>query len=130
MPVFEQYSPVPLNENEQIVLSVAGKILPSLTDAIFIVVFAPAWFFLPLLTLHRTFRPITYIVTTDRILAVEPRGVINSIYLSKVTKTKGPKTSLMVYGTENRLWLSRLPDAWFFENVVWKVIEKVGLSKD
>ncbi len=126
----DQYSPISLNENEQIVLSVEGKILPSLTDAIFIVAFTPAWFFLPLLTLHRAFRPITYIVTTERILAVEPRGVIDSICLNKVTKIKGTKTSMMVYGAESRLWLSRLPDAWFFETVVWKVIEKVGHSKD
>lgn len=127
---FDQYYPISLNENEQVVLSVAGKIFPGLADAIFIVVFAPALFFLPLLVLHRAFRPITYVVTTERIIAVEPRGVIDSIYLSKVTKIKGTKTSLMVYGTENRLWLSRLPDAWFFETVVWKVIEKMGLSKD
>lgn len=123
----KQYSPISLDENEQIVLSVEGKILPSLTDAMFIVVFAPAWFILLLVTLHRAFRPITYIVTTERILAVEPRGIVDSISLNKVTKSRGTKTSLMVYGTENRLWLSRLPDAWFFETVVWKVIEKVGL---
>lgn len=118
-----------LNENEQIVLSVKGKILPSLGDAILIFVFAPAWFFLPLITLHRTFRPISYIITTERILAVEPNGVMCSICLDKITKIKGTKTSMMVYGTEGRLWLPRLPDAFFFETVVWKVIEKTGLSK-
>jgi hypothetical protein len=123
----EEYSPVLLNEHEQIVLSVAGRLWPNLNDAIFI--FASAWFFLPILTLHRAFRPITYIVTTERILAVEPRRIAGSVYLDKVTKTYGTKTSLMVCGAEKRLWLSRLPDAWFFETVVWKVIEKVSLSK-
>lgn len=130
MSKFDRYDPIFLNEKEQIVLAVAGRIFPSLTDAIFIVGFAPALFFLPLLALHRAFRPVTYIVTTERILAVEPGGVVGSIDLRQVVKTKGTKTSLLVYGGNNRLWLSRLPDAWFFETVVWKVVKRLGLSKD
>ncbi len=122
------HTPLLLNENEQIVLAVDGRILPSLSDVIFILCFDPQQLLLPLLILHRIFRSITYVITTERIIAVEPDGKIDEIWLEKIVRMKGTKTSLMVHCLETKLWLSRLPDAWFFESVVWKVIDKVGHS--
>ena len=119
-----------MNENEQVVLAVDGRILPSLSDVVFILLFDPQRILLPLLILHRIFRPITYFITTERILAVEPDGKLDEVQLGKIVKIRGTKTSLMVYSPENRLWLSRLPDAWFFETVVWKVVDKVGYSNE
>ena len=124
----QQYPSVSLNKHEQIVLAVDARILPSLSDMMFITLFVPVWFFLLVPILHRIFRPITYIITTERILAVEPNGKFYGIGLDRIIKMKGTKTSLMVYGSKDRLWLPRLPDAWFFETVVWNVIDKVGLS--
>ncbi|TCS67667.1 hypothetical protein EDD52_101770 [Primorskyibacter sedentarius] len=124
----QQHPPVSLNKHEQIVMAVDARIFPSLSDVIFITLFVPVWFFLLVPILHRIFRPITYIITTERILAVEPNGKSYGIGLDGITKMKGTKTSLMIYGAEDRLWLPRLPDAWFFESVVWNVVDKVGLS--
>lgn len=96
-----------------------------MADAIWIIGFSPAFFFLPLLTLHRLFRPVSYLLTTERLLVVEPEGEIDAIPIHQITKTRSKKTSLMIYGNGRRMWLSRLPDAWFFETVIWKVIDKV-----
>lgn len=125
----KKYDPVVLGDDEQIVLAVDGRILPSLSDFTFIFLFAPAWFLAPLLIVHRLFRPITYIITTERVLAVEPNGVLQAIMLSEIDHMKGSRTSLMVFGNNKRLWLARLPDAWFFESVLGNVIEKMAQNK-
>ena len=120
-----QYAPINLNENEQVVLAVEGRTLPSLSDAIFVVIFAPALFLLPLLVLHRFFRPVSYLITTQRILVAEPEGQRDSLSLREISKIRGTRTSLMIYTTKHRMWLSRLPDAWYFENVINNLIEKI-----
>lgn len=122
---FKQYQPLLLGENEQVVMAVAGRILPSLSDMILIFYFTPAWIFAPLLMLHHFFRPLTYVITTDRVLAIEPSGSFEAIELIEIVQFRGSRKSLVIYGIKNRLWLSRLPDAWHFETVICKVMDKV-----
>lgn len=125
---FKQYPPLLLGENEQVVTAVAGRILPSLSDLLLIFYFAPAWFFAPSLMLHHFFRPISYVITTDRVLALEPCGTIEAINLVDIVQFKGSRKTLILYGTKNRMWLSRLPDAWHFETVICNVMDKVKLE--
>lgn len=80
-----------------------ARVLPSLSDAIFICLFIPFWLFLLVPILHRIYRPITHLISTERILAVEPSGKLYEIGLEDIAKMRGTKTSLMVYGTEGRL---------------------------
>lgn len=123
-----KYPPISLGENEQVVMAVTGRVLPSLSDMILILSFAPAWFFAPLLILHHLFRPITYIITTERVLAIEPSGVVETIDLVEIVKFKGSRKSLLIHGIKSRLWLTRLPDAWHFETVICNVMDKVDFE--
>lgn len=129
MPYFKQYSARLLDTNEQVVFAVEGRVLPSLSDFIFIIAFAPALYLAPLLMLHHLFRPISYVITTERILSIEPGNAPETIKLTEITRMKGSKKSLLIYGVKKRLWLSRLPDAWHFETIIRKVTEKIELAK-
>ncbi|MEP1613480.1 MAG: hypothetical protein ABJL72_16360 [Roseobacter sp.] len=120
-----EYAPVLLNDKEQVVLAIEGRLLPSLSSAIWIVLVSPSTIFLPLLIFHRFWRSITYIVTTQRILIVERQGCVGEILLDEIVKIRASKTSMMVYGKSKKLWLSRLPDAYFFENLIMNVVEKI-----
>ena len=127
----EHYAPIELNEHEQVVLAIDGRIFPNLPEfIIYLIVFPlvafPAFFFVALLTIHRLFRPVSYVITTERVLVVEPGGMIDAIRLDQISKIKRKYTSLRVFGADRRLRLSRLPDARFFETVIWKVIAKVN----
>ncbi|WP_146344520.1 hypothetical protein [Falsiphaeobacter marinintestinus] len=123
------HSPITLNENEQIVMAIKGRVLPGLADAIWIIFLSLAFYFFPLLALHRFFRPVSYLLTIERLLVAEPKGEIDAISINQIAKTRSTKTSLMVYGNRRRLWLARLPDAWYFETVLWKVIDKVTVPE-
>lgn len=125
----ERYPPLKLGELEQVVFAIEGRIVPSLNDLIWILAIAPAWIITSALILHRLFRPICYLITTQRVIAIEPNGGREDIYLSEITRTRGTKTSLMLIGAQKRLWLSRLPDAWFFEHLIGKTIEKVSSNR-
>lgn len=120
-----EYAPVLLNDKEQVVLAIEGRLLPSLSSAIWIVFISPSAIFLPFLILHRFWRSITYIITTERILIVEPQGCVGEISLDEIVKIRATKTSMMIYGKSKKLWLSRLPDACFFENLIANVVEKM-----
>ncbi|WP_299501979.1 hypothetical protein [uncultured Roseobacter sp.] len=111
MSSFKMYQPVVLDNDEQVVLTVDGRILPSITDYIFILLFAPMWFFAPLLVLHRLFRPVSYMITTKRVLVLEPSGQLDAIEIDEIAKMQGTKTALMISGDAKCLWLTRLPDA-------------------
>lgn len=87
-----------LGENEQMVLAVDGRALPSLSDMFAIFQFSPTWFMAPLIIIHRVFRLITYFITTERVFAVEPNGRLDTIELDEIVRMKGTRSSLMVYG--------------------------------
>lgn len=124
-----EYAPIMLNDGEQVVTAIEGSLLPSLSSAIWIYVVSPSTIFLPLLIFHRFWRSITYFVTTERVLIVEPHGIVGEIKLDEILKIRSSKTSMMIYGREKRLWLSRLPDALFFENLIVNVTEKVSAKQ-
>ena len=96
-------SPILLGENEQVVFAVMGKALPSLSDAIWFMFFPLMTFFLPLLLIHRLFRPVAYMITTNRILVVEPEGLLDEIALNGIVKMRGTRTSLLIYADKKML---------------------------
>lgn len=124
-----EYAPILLNNSEQVVIAIEGRLLPTLSSALWITVISPSAVFLPLLIFHRFWRSITYVVTTERVLIVEPHGSVGEIKLDEIVKIRASKTSMMIYGPKKRLWLSRLPDACFFENLIVNVTEKVAVTK-
>jgi len=126
MPYSNSFSEITLNENEQIVITCHGRIWLSLNNIIWILLFAPAYLFVPLLTLHHLFRPVCYIITTQRVLVVEPSSIIQSMDLNQIKKMSGSRTSLMLHSEENRMYLARLQDAWQFETIINKTRERTS----
>lgn len=123
---FNQNAPFLLEESEQLVFASKGRKVPTLADLSYILIFAQAWFLAPALAVHYHFRPLLYVITKKRVFAVAPDGILGSIEITDIARFKGSKKSLLLTGAGNRLWLSRLPDAWHFEAVIRNVIEKVG----
>ncbi|PIB26693.1 hypothetical protein BFP76_11535 [Amylibacter kogurei] len=118
---------IPLIDNEQVVHAVDGRIFPTLSDIIMILIFAPALVIAPMLIIHNLFRPIIYVITTKRVLIHEPSGLVDAIDLTKIKHFRGGRKSLLIYADGKRLWLSRIPDAWHFEGVIRNVINKVEM---
>ena len=110
-----------MKETEQLVHAVEGRILPTFSDFFWIVLFAPSLIFLVWLSVHRLFRSVTYIITTQRVLVVEPQGVVDEIQIKDIQRTRTRRRAMMIHGPSNRLWLSRLPDAWRFEAILERV---------
>ncbi|WP_164661573.1 hypothetical protein [Tropicibacter sp. Alg240-R139] len=123
--ITSQFQAVTLSEGEQIVFSEQSRVLPILKDAIYIAIFAPTLMLMPWLTVHRMFRRSVYLVTTQRVLVVEPDGVVGEIGVSDIVGFRGTRSSLLIIGGTSRLWLPRLHDAWRFETIVQRVIERV-----
>jgi len=118
---FYDYQPLLLEETEQVVHVVHGRVLPSISDVVLIAVFSPTLMFLVWLSVHRFFRSVTYIVTTQRVLVVESQGIVGEMHLKEILRIKTLRKAMMIQGTSGRLWLSRLPDAWHFETTLEKV---------
>lgn len=112
------------------VLAVAGRVLPTLNSAIWIWIFAPTVTLLPLLLFHRAWRSVTYIITTERVLIVEPQGVVDEIRLGEISKVRTSRASMMIYGQHRRFWLSRLPDGVFFASVIRNVTQAVARQSE
>lgn len=119
------FAPLELGSDEQIVFATKGIVIPGLHDAWFWILFLIAPFIAIPICIHRAFRPVAYLVTTRRIIITEPDGIVQSLSLSEVNRSRGTRSALMIYGPSTRMWLNRLEDAWQFEAIMWKTIEKV-----
>lgn len=122
-------SPILLNQDEQAVYAVKACVLPTLTDAILILIFAPTLMMFPWLVIHFAFRRTYYVITTQRVLVLDAGGVIGEARLSDIDRIRGSRSALMLMGADTRLWLPRLPDAWHFEGIITRVMAKVGHRK-
>lgn len=129
MPAIQQFAPILFNENEQVVIAIEGRILPTLNSAIWISMVVPVYLYLSLIIFHRFCRSVVYIVTTERVLVVEPQGIIDEIQLDEIVRIRTSRKSMMIYGQKKRLWLARIPDAIFFESLINNVIAKVASQK-
>lgn len=106
-------------------LAVNGRVFPSIWDLFLIFAVSPTVVLVPWLTLHYMFRSVTYVITTERVLVVEPRGITDQIRIDQITRCRGSRKSLLIYGRSNRVWLPRLPDAWHFEAVILKLRDRI-----
>ncbi len=113
-----------LGENEQPVYAVQARSLPSLSDAILIAVFAPTLMMIPWVTLHFLFRRTLYVITTQRVIVLDSGGVMGEMCLSDIKHFRGSRTALLLRGKRQKLWVPRLPDAWYFEDIIRRSIKK------
>lgn len=118
------FQPLMLNEDEQIVFSEQARVLPTLTDLIAVAVFAPTLMLIPWLMVHRLFRRTVYMITTQRVLIIEPDGVTAEMALDEIVKFRGTRKSLLIVGDNRRLWVARSHDAWRFETIVDRLIKR------
>lgn len=118
--------PIELQTDEQIVHTIAASRLPTLTEIIFASAVFPFWLYGFLVFVHRLFRPLAYVITTRRVIVAEPNGTIDEIDLTTIKRMRGTRKALMIYGEINRVWLSRLPDARFAENLIRRVQKKMS----
>ncbi|AHB86008.1 hypothetical protein KQ247_11120 [Ruegeria pomeroyi] len=109
-----------LSEAEQVVFTTHARIAPTLTELVIIVVFAPIalviWLFI-----HRSFRSTVYMITTKRVLVIEKQGIVDQIPIQDIQRVTGRRRSMMIYGSDTRLWLARLQDGWQFETILERV---------
>lgn len=123
------FAPLELEPNEQIVFVTKGIVLPGRYDAWFWILFLIAPFIAIPICIHRAFRPVSYLITTQRVIVAEPVGAAQSLALSEINRRRGTRSALMLYGRSKRMWLNRLEDAWRFDSILQKTIEKVGSSR-
>lgn len=117
------FEPLELEDNEQFVFAVAARSLPTLGEFIAIGVVAPTLMLLPWLMVHRGFRRTVYVITTIRVIVAEPRALTGEIDLQDITRVRSNRTALVLHGKEGaRLRVSRVPDAWYFETILRRVI--------
>lgn len=116
-----------LNEEEQVVLAVQARRFPNVRD--FILVFVLFKYFLMFLlaqSIHRVFRPQVYIITTQRVLIVEPEGILCEMPIGEIVKTRGGQGNLMIYGRRQRIWMNRLEAGWQFRDTLLNVQRKMA----
>ncbi|KIC36955.1 hypothetical protein [Leisingera sp. ANG-M7] len=114
------HAPIELHEGEQLVHAVHARIAPTLSEILAIVLFAPValviW-----LAVHRAFRSTTYVITTQRVLAVEKQGQCGEVSIKDIQRLRTFRGAMMIHAAETRLWLPRLPDGWQFETILNRV---------
>ncbi|MFW8596223.1 hypothetical protein [Cribrihabitans neustonicus] len=110
-----------LGDGEQVVLAVPARTLPTLNEMALILLFAPAALILYFL-IHRTFRRVAYVITTKRVLVLEPEGTAREIAIADIRRTRTLRGAMMVHGAGGAvLWLPRLRDGWQFDTVLTRV---------
>ncbi|MDX1743690.1 MAG: hypothetical protein R3186_08850 [Ruegeria sp.] len=122
--LFNEIEPLILGENEQSVYAVQARLLPSLSDATLVAVFAPTLMIFPWVIIHFLFRRNVYVITTQRVIVLDASGVVSEMCLSDIMHFRGSKTALLLRGACLKLWLPRLPDAWYFEDIIRRTIKK------
>ncbi|AZV80249.1 hypothetical protein EBB79_01310 [Parasedimentitalea marina] len=117
----QDHVPLQLEEGEQRVQIIRGRVSPTISDLALIVLFSPTLMLVIWLSLHRLFRPVAYILTTQRVLVMEPQNVVGEIAIKDIQRIRTLRKAMMIQSPSSRLWLSRLPDAWQFEATLEKI---------
>lgn len=117
----QDHVPLQLEEGEQVVQTIRGRVSPTISDLTLIVLFSPTLMLVIWLSLHRLFRPVTYILTTRRVLVMEPQSVVDEMAIKDIQRIRTLRNAMMIQSSSGPLWLSRLPDAWQFEATLEKV---------
>ncbi|AHD08102.1 hypothetical protein [Phaeobacter gallaeciensis] len=111
---------IELLEGEQAVHATHARIAPTLNEIIVIVLCAPValviWLFI-----HRSFRSVTYIITTRRVLIVEKQGIVDQIRIQDIQRVKVRRRAVMIFAMRKRLWLARLQNGWQFDTILTRV---------
>ncbi|MEO9780803.1 MAG: hypothetical protein ABJH07_22220 [Sedimentitalea sp.] len=118
-----EFAALTLENDEQIVFAAAARSFPTLWEIIVFVLFSPALAVLPALAVHYAFRRSVYVITTRRVLAIEPERVAGEMRLLDIVGFRGTRKALMIRSGSGCLWLSRLQDAWQFETIVKRVMK-------
>lgn len=123
---FDEIEPLVLEENEQPVYAVRARLLPSLADAILIAFFAPTLMMFPWVVIHFLFRRTVYVITTQRVVVLDSEGVVSDLRLESIQSFRGSRTALFLSGEHGTLWLPRVPDAWYFEEIIRRTMARLG----
>ncbi|UWR88704.1 hypothetical protein [Phaeobacter inhibens] len=116
------HAAIELLVGEQVVHATHARIAPTLTEVIVIVLCAPValviWLFI-----HRAFRSVTYIMTTQRVLIVEKQGIADQIRIQDIQRVQARRHAVMISVMGKRLWLARLQNGWQFDTILTRVRE-------
>ncbi|GLO68816.1 hypothetical protein MACH17_03330 [Phaeobacter inhibens] len=116
------HAAIELLVGEQVVHATHARIAPTLTEVVVILLCAPValviWLFI-----HRAFRSVTYIMTTQRVLIVEKQGIADQIRIQDIQRVQARRHAMMISGMGKRLWLARLQNGWQFDTILTRVRE-------
>ncbi|MEK0164540.1 hypothetical protein VWX35_10620 [Phaeobacter sp. A36a-5a] len=116
------HAAIELLAGEQVVHATHARIALTLTEVIVIVLCAPLalviWLFI-----HRAFRSVTYIMTTQRVLIVEKQGIADQIRIQDIQRVRARRHAMVISGMGKCLWLARLQNGWQFDTILTRVRE-------
>lgn len=121
-----EFAPLTLHDGEQVVHAAQARRWPDPILLIFSLFYLKILLtFLLAQSIHRLFRPQIYMITTQRVLIAEPEGIIAEMPLSEITKTRGSRRRLMIYGTQGRIWMNRQEDGWRFRDTLHNTLNRL-----
>jgi hypothetical protein len=122
------FSQIELSDDEQVVLAVKGMVIPVWKSHATHLIFVALFPLILLVYLHRFFRPIAYMITTKRVIALDQNTTLQAIHLKELERIRCGPQGMMLYAGSQKMWLSRIQDTKQFEATIQNVRRKFALK--